>query len=974
MTEHIELTGGMAYSILKELHHYAKAAIILKTDEEAADLAENVLCLSKILSLPIPEILFIPENNVQERIKNLKTIYRSKNYFATMSEYTSAKKTFSFSSLENAVLGVSIGSVIPRVKFESCFIQNGYENTDLVTDTGQFSFRGEVLDIWSPVYDMPLRIFFDFNTIKKIKIFNPFSQRTLENIETAEIIPVKETEETEIMKILIESAHLFEQFEFQSFLPVPKFYGNIDFFKQTFSEWDRENLDIFIISNNPAEKEHLTEILGKEFAKYIYSGTLSSGFIHSEEGIVFVTANEIFSRYRLKNRTPKFKTGISIESPGDIGDGEFVVHEKYGIGIYKGLKKISNDGITAEYLSLLYDKGDYLYVPVNDFHLIQKYFSVTNRRPALNSLDGTLWKKTRLKATENAKKIAKELLDLYSARHKISRPSFTTDSHYVTEFEKEFIYEETEDQQNAVQDLKNDMSGIYPMDRCIFGDVGFGKTEIAMRAAFISVLSGKQVCILAPTTVLVQQHEMTFKERFADWPVKIESLTRFKSKGAQKKIISGMKKGDIDIVIGTHRILSKDIFFRDLGLIIIDEEHRFGVAAKEKMKMIKKNVDCLYLTATPIPRTLSMSLAGIKNVSSISTPPAGRQQIDTMLQPHDNNLIKNAIIYEISRGGQVFYIHNRIETLLTRVNALRDAMPLIKFDFLHGQMEPKTIENKMLDFLNGKFDCLISTTIIEAGLDIPNVNTIVVENADRFGLGQLYQLRGRVGRSKIKAYCYLFYSDSNLTEEGKKRLDAIREFSKLGSGFQLALRDLQIRGAGELLGKKQHGYIDSVGFDMYVKLLERYAKNGGTYTEISEITPEIDILAEAVIPDDYISSEILRIQFYKKIAAADCGDKIKEELNDRFGKPPESVINLIEINLVRRLAKKLGIIKISHKEDGFIIEFADDTVLSPNKLLSILKYEKFQFLSEHSLKICICEKNTILKNIIFIKNLLKSLL
>ncbi|HAX61365.1 MAG TPA: transcription-repair coupling factor, partial [Elusimicrobia bacterium] len=827
MLNSLNLSGALAYAVAKNNYLYKNVIIPMNTDEDALDISESISTVSKILKFPVPRILVFPETDTASRLKTISQILKNKNVILCASTAALSKKTIARKNFEESVIKIKKNALVNRESFISQLVANGYERADIVTDVGEFAVRGEILDMWNNASNLPCRLVFDVNNIETIKNIDAASQRSITELNEIEIIPSKELDEAVIFDYFQTEFHIFSEIDIVSHSPSFNFNGNIELFKEKYEQWRSSDFQIFIVANNDGERKHLSEILGTGYERNIFTGSLASGFILNDDKIVFVTTNEIFSRYKVRLRPPKFfkDTGIPIETLSDIKKDDFVVHERYGIGIYDGLKKITAGGITAEYISILYADNDKLYVPVGDFNRIQKYFSIGKKPPKINPLDSTSWERIKAVASDAAKKMAQQLLQIYSERFDIQRQPFVADSNYEKQFEEEFIYEETPDQQKAVEDIKKDMTGYVPMERCIFGDTGFGKTEVAMRAALKSVLSGRQVCILAPTTVLVRQHEQTFFERFADWPVKIATLSRFKTKKEQKEIIEKLKEGKIDVVIGTHRLLSKDISFSNLGLLIIDEEHRFGVGDKEKIKSIKKNVDCLYLTATPIPRTLSMALAGIKNMSTISTPPLGRQSVETMLLEYDEKIITDAIMYEISRGGQVFFVHNKIGTIESCLIQLKRILPFVKFDFLHGRMTPSEIEEKMMGFLNKEFDCLVSTTIIEAGLDIPNVNTIIVSDAENFGLGQLYQLRGRVGRSKTKAYCYLFFRYENLTEISEKRLVALKEFAKLGSGFHLALKDLQIRGAGEILGKRQHGYIDSIGFDMYLRLLEKHSNS-----------------------------------------------------------------------------------------------------------------------------------------------------
>lgn len=990
MLNSLNLSGALAYSAAKNNYLYKNVIIPMSSDEDAFDISESITTVSKILKFPVHQILVFPETDSPSRLKTISQIVKNKNVILCASTSALSKKTISRKSFEKSVIKIKKNDTVNRELFVSQLVENGYERVDIVTDTGEFAVRGEILDIWNNASDLPCRIVFDVNNIETIKNIDAASQRSISDLNEIEIIPSKELDEAMIFDYFQTGSFTnFSESDIVSHLPSFNFNGDIELFKGKYEQWRSGDFQIFIVANNAGEKKHLSEILGagKGYEKSIFTGSIASGFILNDDKIIFVTTNEIFSRYKMRLRPPRFfkDTGVPIETLSDIKKEDFVVHERYGIGIYDGLKKITAGGITAEYISILYADNDKLFVPVGDFNRIQKYFSIGKKPPKINPLDSTSWERTRAVADENARKLAQQLLQIYSERFNVQRQPFIADSNYEKQFEEEFIYEETPDQKKAVEDIKKDMTGYVPMERCIFGDTGFGKTEVAMRAALKSVLSGMQVCILAPTTVLVRQHEQTFFERFADWPVKIATLSRFKTKKTQIEIIKKLKEGKIDIVIGTHRLLSKDISFNNLGLLIIDEEHRFGVADKEKIKSLKKNVDCLYLTATPIPRTLSMALSGIKNMSTISTPPLGRQSVETTLLEYDEKTIAAAIMYEISRGGQVFFVHNKIGTIESCLAHLKRILPLVKFDFMHGRMTPKDIEEKMLGFLKKEFDCLISTTIIEAGLDIPNVNTIIVSDAENFGLGQLYQLRGRVGRSKTKAYCYLFYRKENITEISEKRLAALKEFAKLGSGFRLALKDLQIRGAGEILGRRQHGYIDSIGFDMYLRLLEKHSNEIKGIKTQDPINPEIDISVDAVIGDNYISDENSRIAFYKRILTAlDQKDlyEIKNEMEDRFGKIPKEVENLFEIGKIRLVAMKLGILKITFTSSSVQINFSSATSVEPTKIINVLsarsgsalgeKNKKFRFIKNDLLEVFLDIAPSAEKNLIFVKNLLHS--
>lgn len=600
----------------------------------------------------------------------------------------------------------------------------------------------------------------------------------------------------------------------------------------------------------------------------------------------------------------------------DLKYGSYVVHRTYGIGRFLGFEKITVEGVTKEYLKLEYANGSYLYVPTTNLDVIEKYIGTDNSEPKLSKLGTLDWQRQKQKVRKSLEVIAKDIVELYAKRQLKKGFKFSPDTIWQKEFEEKFPYTETEGQLQAIEEIKRDMESEKPMDRILCGDVGYGKTEVAMRAAFKAVMDSKQVAVLVPTTILAQQHYMTFVQRMKDFPITIEVLSRLKSESQQKKILKGLKDGTIDIIIGTHRLLSNDVKFKDLGLLIIDEEHKFGVEHKEKIKKLKENVDVLTLTATPIPRTLNMALLGIRDLSIIEDPPEDRFPVQTFVMEYNEKVIKEAILKEVSRGGQIFYLYNRVKGIEETVNKLQALLGEgVKIAYAHGQMDERQLEEVLIDFINGKYDVLVCTTIIESGVDMPNVNTLIVEDADRLGLAQLYQLRGRVGRSNKLAYAYFtFRKDKVLSEEAAKRLAAIKEFTELGSGFKIAMRDLEIRGAGSIVGKLQHGHIDAVGYDMYIKLLsEEIRKLKGENIQ-PEIEPQIDIKVNAYISSEYIDDDKERINMYKKISSIEAKEDVQEiydELIDRFGDVPKEVDNLIKIAYIKLLCKKLGILSIS---------------------------------------------------------------
>ncbi|AZT89703.1 transcription-repair coupling factor [Caldicellulosiruptor changbaiensis] len=603
----------------------------------------------------------------------------------------------------------------------------------------------------------------------------------------------------------------------------------------------------------------------------------------------------------------------------DLKYGSYVVHRTYGIGRFLGFEKITVEGVTKEYLKLEYANGSYLYVPTTNLDVIEKYIGTDDSEPKLSKLGTLDWQKQKQKVRKSLEVVAKDIVELYAKRQLKKGFKFSPDTIWQKEFEEKFPYTETEGQLQAIEEIKKDMESEKPMDRILCGDVGYGKTEVAMRAAFKAVMDSKQVAVLVPTTILAQQHYMTFVQRMKDFPITIEVLSRLKSESQQKKILRGLKDGTIDIIIGTHRLLSNDVKFKDLGLLIIDEEHKFGVEHKEKIKKLKENVDVLTLTATPIPRTLNMALLGIRDLSVIEDPPEDRFPVQTFVMEYNEKVIKEAILKEVSRGGQVFYLYNRVKGIEEVVNRLQTLLVEdVKIAYAHGQMDERQLEEVLIDFINGKYDVLVCTTIIESGVDMPNVNTLIVEDADRLGLAQLYQLRGRVGRSNKLAYAYFtFRKDKVLSEEAAKRLSAIKEFTELGSGFKIAMRDLEIRGAGSIVGKLQHGHINAVGYDMYIRLLSEEIRRLKGEDIQPEIEPQIDIKINAYISSEYIDDDKERINMYKKISSIDTKEDVQEiydELIDRFGDIPKEVDNLIKIAYIKFLCKKLGILSISQND------------------------------------------------------------
>lgn len=650
-------------------------------------------------------------------------------------------------------------------------------------------------------------------------------------------------------------------------------------------------------------------------------GNIHRGFEYPLIGFVIITENDIFTSRTRKKQKKKYE-GRSIAGFNELNVGDYVVHEMHGLGVYKGIEKITVEGVEKDYIKIEYAGNSNLYVLATQLDRLQKYAaSDTEKKPKLNKLGSVEWNKTKAKVHGAVEEIAKDLVELYSIRQNQKGYAFGPDTVWQKEFEEMFPYEETDDQLNAIADTKADMESTRIMDRLICGDVGYGKTEVAIRAAFKAVQEGKQVAYLVPTTILAQQHFNTFEQRMKNFPLKVAQLSSFRTNKEIKETLADLKKGFVDVVIGTHRLLSKDVEFKDLGLLIIDEEQRFGVAHKEKIKKLKNNIDVLTLSATPIPRTLHMSLVGIRDMSVLEEPPVDRVPIQTFVTEHNDEMIREAINRELARGGQVYYVYNRVRSIDEAAAHIQELVPQANVAFAHGQMEKRELEKIMVDFINGDIDVLISTTIIETGMDISNVNTMIIEDADKFGLSQLYQLRGRVGRSNRTAYAFLLYRrDRMLTEVAEKRLSAIREFSDFGSGFKIAMKDLEIRGAGNVLGKSQHGHMAAVGYDLYCKMLNEAVNDlKGIKNEYSFET-NVDLSVDAYIPSTYIKSEYQKLDIYKRIAAIESEEELsdmKDELVDRYGSLSTPEVNLLNIALIKSMAHKIGIMEMKGTiEDG----------------------------------------------------------
>lgn len=727
-------------------------------------------------------------------------------------------------------------------------------------------------------------------------------------------------------------------------------------------QYKKQGFQIALLSGSRTRAERLAKDLQEEGLNAFYStdydrliqpGEIMVAYGHAKKGFEYplikfavMTETDIFGQEQKKKKKKKNYNGQRIQDFAELSIGDFVVHEKHGLGIYRGIEKVEVDKIVKDYIKIEYRGGSNLYILATQLDALQKYSGAdTTKAPKLNKLGGQEWNKTKSRVRGAVKNIAKELVELYAVRQEKEGYVCGPDTVWQREFEEMFPYEETEDQLNAIEDTKRDMESTKIMDRLVCGDVGYGKTEVALRAAFKAVQESRQVVYLVPTTILAQQHYNTFVQRMKEFPVKVELLCRFRTPAQQKKAIEGLKKGQVDIVVGTHRVLSKDIEFKNLGLLIIDEEQRFGVAHKEKIKQLKKDVDVLTLTATPIPRTLHMSLIGIRDMSVLEEPPMDRIPIQTYVMEYDEETVREAINRELRRGGQVYYVYNRVTDIAEVALRISKLVPDARVDFAHGQMSERELEQVMYGFINGEIDVLVSTTIIETGLDISNVNTMIIHDSDRYGLSQLYQLRGRIGRSNRTSYAFLMYRPNMvLRETAEKRLAAIREYTDLGSGFKIAMRDLELRGAGNLLGAQQHGHMNAVGYDLYCKMLSEAVKEAKGIHTMEDFETSVDLNIDAFIPDTYISNEFQKLDIYKRIAGIENQsdyDDMLEELLDRFGEPTKAVLNLLAIAKMKAIAHQAYVTEIKQIGKEIKITLYEKAKINPAGIPALMdKYRR----------------------------------
>ena len=933
----------------------------------------------KSLHSALNELLQTEEQTICTLYKNLLTPVPSKRDF------------------RKSLLTLKKDQIINRNIVINFLNENGYQRNDFTEQAGEYALRGSVVDIFAINNSLPFRLYFTANNITSIALFDIDTQNTKETLQEITILPVIQKENLSSLKNWTKDFTYYfwnpsEDFskEFKeaitlsplgkkdSFLKINEsFNSNLTLLENYCSDLIKKDFTIVFYTLNSGEKQRLEEV----FSQYItlsklplVIAPLTRGFVQTKGKKAFITSSEVFNRtYRNNSSIKNFDIGKTRIKFKDLQIGDYIVHQEHGIGRYGGITTLLNDNIPLDCLLIEYKHGEKLYVPINDFRKIQKYIGVKGKTPKISSLSSNTWREVKKRVRENAQKIAKEILTLEALRRSNEATILNGDERMEREFQDSFPYEETPDQTKVITEIFNDLTTPVPMDRVLIGDVGFGKTEVAMRAALKAVLSQTQVLVLVPTTVLAAQHYQTFCSRFAGFPINIRMMSRFQTKKEQIKIAQDLKKGLVDIVIGTHRLLSKDISFKKLGLCIIDEEHRFGVKQKEKIKTKALGVHTLMLSATPIPRTLNQSLSSLRQMSLIETPPQGRMAVKTILSPQDDDLIAQAINKEIERGGQVFYVYNRVETMPQKFEHLKKLLPLVKIAYAHGQMPEKELEETLWDFYNKKYDVLLASTIIESGLDITNANTLIIENAQDFGLAQLYQLRGRIGRSDNKAFCYLLHPKDLLlrqnnqtyaldsffgkitqkkkapNSEAKKRLEAIMEFTQLGSGFKLALRDLEIRGAGELLGIKQSGYAGEVGLSMYCDLVANEVKRLKGEPIERKFYATTNLQVPAYIAPDYLPNDEERLKYYKEFLEATYEEKqtLLKKLEDICGPAPKELRNLLEIMQISAVAGKMNIRHIegtSEHIDFFFIRNYKMPVDTITKLLELFKGQ-IKFLS-----------------------------
>lgn len=913
--------------------------VIAEDEEQLQDFSSDLHSLNLHQELS-PILTYIPHRSTKENLHQKACFYNSifnqSPYILVTTEEILHSKFADKYRWEELILNLKKGEFISRESIINKCLNLGYHLTNQITTYGEVAFRGNLIDIFPLSSKFPLRIELFGDKIERMWWMDE-NQKPIEKINEISIFPTKEEENLSFFDFIPADTHLFFLKKYteercdtlSSFCKeIENFEGKIFKLKRRLKDWQNQGYNIYFYTRYPLlTNKWLRDFLdAPDLRCEVVNKPLKCGFQVLPNKCVFITDKEIYplvSQRSRKIRELKRNLRLDEDSFTEIKKGDYVVHINHGIGIYQGLVQLKIEGKIQEYLEIKYAGKDRLFVPLSQIDRLQKYIGIDTQKPKIYSLGGSAWEWTKRRVKEKVKKIAEELLDLYSLRETIPGFSFSPDTPWQQELEQQFPYPETEDQKKATIEVKRDMEKPKPMDRLLCGDVGYGKTEVALRATFKAIMDGKQVAILVPTTILAQQHYNTFLERFSPYPVNLRMLSRFQPKGVQKKIISELKEGTVDLVIGTHRLIQDDVRFKNLGLVIIDEEQRFGVMQKERLKQIKKNVDVLTITATPIPRTLYLALLGIRPISMIDTAPQERLPIETHLCEYDDNLIKSVIMRELDRGGQVYFVHNRIEDIDLLYTHLQEILPYVKIAVAHGKMKEDKLAKIMLDFINKKYEVLVCTTIIESGVDIPNVNTIIVNKADEMGLAQLYQLRGRVGRANRQAYAYFLYNKHLISGSARERLMALEEFTALGSGYQLARRDLEIRGAGNLLGPEQSGFATQVGFELYCQLLEETIEE--LKTGVIKQKPEvvIELEGDIFIPDGLGMDPQEKFLIYRRLNRIENIEdlqKLRQRIEKEYGVLPVEANNLFLVFALKLWAKERKIESIIQKGRRIILK------------------------------------------------------
>jgi transcription-repair coupling factor (superfamily II helicase) len=1023
------LEGFVLAQFIRSIHRSRKGKVwvVLPTKDSCVNLLKDFgRSVNKDGTLNIEDkfmevpILYLPSNDKKlysqfdpgiieyNQLQVLRNINEFRDAIIVTHLRAFANNVVSNKSIDNSSLNLRVGDKFDSTKIAETLVDAGYIRTTSIALPGEFTIRGEVVEIFAFSEEDPIRIYADWDDIDKIATFDPLTQETIKQLHKISISMLEKEDDIEFTHIdsyinphdyfafigdirlqtsykslMTEAKALYrEAYHQDQNIPMPEsllfnfpgFYENVknkftladlkdderliynyevDGPRSFFGDFTRVKGElksrfdmgwsIYVFTSNAVQKQRLQQML-KEFDKLVFLDyEISGGFSIPSMRIMAICEYEMFGRRKQIIKTLQHTKSSPLDSFVDLKEGDYVVHVNYGIGKFIKIDRVKSFDRERDYIKIAYASGDNIYVPIEQANLVQRYIGSKGNAPKLDKIGSKVWENKKAKARKSAEDLASYLIKLYAKRKASVGFSFDKDNEMQMQFEAMFPYQETPDQLNCIDDIKLDMESSTAMDRLVCGDVGFGKTEIAFRAAFKAVMSGKQVAFLAPTTILAEQHYNNFMERIQDFPINVALMSRVIPKKEQKKTLVRLAEGGVDVLFGTHRILQKDILYKDLGLLVIDEEQRFGVKDKERIKTIRASIDSLALSATPIPRTLYMSLLKIRDMSLLKTPPVSRRSIDTHIEGFDLGVITRAIREEIDRGGQIFYLHNRIESLEMVVKMLQEELPDVIIEYAHGQMEPKVLEDTMRRFVHEGIQVLVSTTIIENGIDIPNVNTIIIDRADQYGISQLYQLRGRVGRSEREAHAYLLYPEYKaLSEIAVKRLKTIGENTGLGSGFKVAMKDMEIRGAGNLLGKQQSGQLATVGLDMYIRLLDEEINKlrANNQDELdSEVFLELDYTG--FIPDSFIKDTSIKFEIYKKIAAVNTDEELQtlsSEIADRFGNPPEEVLNLLYIAELKIVCRKLKIVHLAERKGRVVIKLREMKVLNPGKFTRLLAY------------------------------------